>query len=132
MKLYKNTLVYIISVILIFSFVFITTFSFDRMIENDIRKMWRQVEAIREDLNGQNEQLPQSCERLRAIWHKHMDHWSFCLDHGMIKEVDLTVSLFLQCAEDGLKESAELEAVKLKRLFEVVRTNDKLVPLNIF
>lgn len=77
-------------------------------------------------------ELEDKCGLLQADWEKHMEHWSFFLNHSAIEKVDLGICTFLEYVRCGNYESASIEAKRLDKIFEMTEHQDELSALNIF
>lgn len=130
MKLYKNSWLFLLAVILILVAVFVPTLMFDRMLGKDVDKFMEKVNEITE-LEVNDEAIFERCNELEVLWKKHMDSWSFVVHHSAIEKVDLSITTFIEYSRKGEKNSAELEAKKLEKLLEITAKQDKPELLNI-
>lgn len=130
MKLYKNSWLFLLAVILILVAVFVPTLMFDRMLGKDVDKFMDKVNEITE-LEVNDEAIFERCNELEVLWKKHMDNWSFVVHHSAIEKVDLSITTFIEYSRKGEKNSAELEAKKLEKLLEITAKQDKPELLNI-
>lgn len=130
MKLYKNSWLFLLAVILILVVVFVPTLMFDRMLGKDVDKFMEKVNEITE-LEVNDEAIFERCKELEVLWKKHMDNWSFVVHHSAIEKVDLSITTFIEYSRKGEKNSAELEAKKLEKLLEITAKQDKPELLNI-
>ncbi|MFR1517483.1 MAG: DUF4363 family protein [Clostridia bacterium] len=129
--MYRNSILYIIMVVVILALVIIPTSWFDKMLESD-------VGSFREKINdilaaGENDpELEEKCDLLQADWETHMKHWSFFINHASIEKVDLGICNFLEMVRYRDFQNANIEAKRLDKIFEMTAEQDALTPLNIF
>ncbi len=130
-KMYRNSILYIVMVVIILSIVIIPTTLFDVMLENDVNGFRAQINDILE-MDWNDPELNDKCDALRANWENHMKHWSFVVHHTSIEKVDLGICTFLEFVHYGNYESAAIEAKRLDKIFDMTANQDELSALNIF
>ncbi len=129
--MYRNSVLYIIMVVIILSLVIIPTTWFDKMLEEDVSGFRDKINVILE--SGQEDpELDAKCGALQEDWENHMKHWSFFINHTSIEKVDLGICTFLEHVRCGNFEEAAMEAKRLDKIFEMTANQDALTPLNIF
>ena len=129
--MYRNSIIYLIMVVVILALVFVPTTWFDKMLEDDGNGFRSRIDDI---LNTDRDapELEEKCGLLQADWENHMEHWSFFLNHSAIEKVDLGICTFLEYVRCGNYESASIEAKRLDKIFEMTEHQDELSALNIF
>lgn len=128
--MYKNSLFFIIAVILILAVVFIPTISFDSMLKNDVKMLNEKIDDIlKTDFDDSS--INEKCDSFEELWNKHMKHWSFVVHHNAIEKIELAVCSFIEYTKAGDRQGAVLEAERLYKLFEMTSKQDELSLLNI-
>lgn len=117
--------------VVILALVFVPTTWFDRMLEDDVNGFRSRIDDILHT-NRDAPELEEKCGLLQADWEKHMEHWSFFLNHSAIEKVDLGICTFLEYVRCGNYENASIEAKRLDKIFEMTEHQDELSALNIF
>ena len=129
--MYRNSIFYIIMVILILSIVIIPTQWFGAMLKEDVNGFRGRIAEILEK-GADSPELDENCSALQDNWDHHMKHWSFVINHAAIEKVDLGICTFLELVRQGDFNAASVEAKRLDKIFEITANQDTLSALNIF
>lgn len=131
--MYRNSILYIILVVLILSAVIIPMQYFDKMIEKDVSRFREKIDTICKisENNADKSDIEQACNMLSSDWEKHMKYWCFYINHSMIEKIDLEISSFIENTKENI-ESAKVGAVRLDKLLNTVLEQDALSLMNIF
>ena len=82
--MYRNSIIYLIMVVVILALVFVPTTWFDKMLEDDVNGFRSRIDDIL-DTRRDAPELEEKCGLLQADWEKHMEHWSFFLNHSAME-----------------------------------------------
>ena len=129
--MYRNSIIYMIMVVLILAIVFVPTTWFDKMIEHDVAGFRDKINAVLETENDSSE-VDEKCDALQTDWNKHMRHWSFFVHHSVIDKVDLSICTLIDLVQVGNYESALMEARRLDKMLQMTEEQDELNLMNIF
>ncbi len=131
MKLYRNTWIFILALIILISLVLMPTTLFTRMLRKDIEKF----ESAMNEINRQllNDQDPGSaCDDLEKLWHSHRRHWSFYVHHNIVDTLDMQFAVYLTESRNGNTKAALSEAARIDSLLRAAEENDRLSWHNVF
>lgn len=128
--MYKNSIRYIIMVVVILALVIGPTTWFDKMIKDDVNGFREKIGGIMETGDDISER-EKRCDELQKDWDDHMKHWSFFIHHTVIEKVDLSICTFIEHIRDGNYEDAEIESKKLDKIFTMTEDQDKFTAMNI-
>lgn len=134
MRIYKNTIIWIISVAVLVALVTIPTTLFTRMLHRDIEKFEITINTINQDLTtgSETQKLQEDCRKLEEAWRHHRDHWSFYVHHNMVDTLDLLFAGYLEQARLGNADGALTESVRIRSLLRATEESDRVSWLNIF
>ncbi len=130
--MYRNSILFIVTVVVILTLVLFPTSWFDHMIADDIDGFREKIGTVLELTHQEDARLAEACQTLQNDWEKHMGHWSFFIHHSVIEKIDLSICTLIETAKDGNLKGAELEARRLDRLFDATEHQDDLSASNIF
>lgn len=134
MKLYRNTIVWLISILILLALVLVPTTLFTRMLHKDIEKFEAAMAEINNNLTTQASPvtLQESCTKLEKLWHAHRGHWSFYVHHNIVDTLDILFSGYLTQSRIQNTEAALTEAARIESLLRAAEENDRLSWFNIF
>ena len=131
MKLYRNTWIFIIALMILLSLVLVPTTLFTRMLGKDIEKFESAMNDINQQLvSGQDP--GKACDDLEKLWHAHRRHWSFYVHHNIVDNLDLLFSAYLAESRNQNTKAALSEAARIDSLLKSAEENDRLSWYNIF
>lgn len=131
MKLYRNTWIFIIALIILLSLVLVPTTLFTRMLRKDIGKFENGMNAI----NGQlvvGEDPGEACDELEHLWKSHRRHWSFYVHHNIVDNLDMLFAAYLTESRNQNTKAALSEAARIDSLLRAAEENDRLSWYNVF
>ena len=127
-RLYKNTKIFIFTIVIILLLVFGFSLWFQIATARDAKEMNVMLDDITAYAGEENlEKTQQAYNRLREFWEQSRDHWYYYLNHTTIKETDLCVvrmGEFIRAEQYG---DAMSEQASLRRLLHDVSNHD--IPL---
>lgn len=133
MKVYKNTIIWILSVLFLLALVITPTTLFNHMLKNDIALFQREIDTINDALLvGDREATETHCDLLEADWQHHRRHWSFYVHHNTVDTLDQLFSAYLSYSRCAVTEEALAESGRLSALLRAAEENDRLTFVNIF
>ena len=131
MKLYRNTWIFILALIILASLVIVPTTLFTRMLRKDIEKFEDGMNLINGQLiDGQNPE--DACDDLEHLWHAHRKHWSFYVHHNIVDNLDMLFSAYLAESRNQNVKAALSEAARIDSLLRAAEENDRLSWYNVF
>lgn len=131
MKLYRNTWIFILALMILASLVLVPTTLFTRMLRKDIEKFETSMNEINQQLvNGQDP--GKSCDDLEKLWHSHRRHWSFYVHHNIVDTLDMQFAVYLAESRNKNTKAALAEAALIDSLLRAAEENDRLSWYNVF
>lgn len=131
MKLYRNTWIFILALIILLSLVMVPTTLFTRMLRQDIEKFESAMNEINLQLT-QGENPKEACDDLERLWHAHRKHWSFYVHHNIVDNLDMLFSAYLAESRNQNTKAALSEAARIDSLLRAAEENDRLSWNNVF
>ncbi len=129
----RITIKYIISVLLILSFVLSITMYFDIHVCNDIDILSDYSAKIDKFIqSGDPDNAYKIYKQMDKDWNVIKERWCLIINHTLIKEVDVSITSMGHYIKNTLFDDALVERHKLLRLFYAVKNLDKIMPSNIF
>ncbi len=134
MKVYKNTVIWSIAIVVLLALVIVPTVLFTRMLRQDIDKFESAIAEVNDNLIAEapRETLLASCDQLEALWHEHRGHWSFYVHHNIVDTLDILFSGYLTECRRQNTEAALIEAARIESLLRAAEDGDRLSWFNIF
>ena len=131
MKLYRNTWIFILALMILSSLVIVPTTLFTRMLQKDIEKFEDGMNRINQQLvEGENPK--EACDDLERLWHAHRKHWSFYVHHNIVDNLDMLFSAYLTESRNQNVKAALSEAARIDSLLRAAEENDRLSWYNVF
>ncbi len=131
MRLYRNTWIFILALIILASLVILPTTLFTRMLRQDIEKFEDGMNRINQQL-VEGENPGEACDDLEHLWHSHRRHWSFYVHHNIVDNLDMLFSAYLAESRNQNVKAALSEAARIDSLLRAAEENDRLSWYNVF
>ena len=131
MKLYRNTWIFILALVVLMSLVLVPTTLFTRMLRQDIDRFQKAMTLINQQM-VEGRDPGGACDELEGLWHAHRRHWSFYVHHNIVDNLDMLFSAYLAECRNQNTKAALSEAARIVSLLKSAEENDRLSWYNVF
>lgn len=131
MKLYRNTWIFLLALLILSSLVLVPTTLFTRMLRKDIDQFQDTMTEINHQL-AEGEDTTDACNDLEQLWHAHRRHWSFYVHHNIVDNLDMLFAAYLTESRNQNTKAALSEAARIVSLLNSAEENDRLTWHNVF
>ena len=131
MKLYRNTWIFLLALLILVSLVLVPTTLFTRMLRKDIGKFQAAIMEINQGL-VEGRDPGKVCDYLEDLWHAHRRHWSFYVHHNIVDNLDMLFAAYLTESRNQNTKAALSEAARIVSLLNSAEENDRLTWHNVF